>query len=82
MNESSARLNDELDLEALARGDRVAAGVLVELSRGARAYVLEPDVFAALTALSKTRSHGAGSGKLCWLNCGALASMCRRSSGR
>ena len=47
---------DELDLEALARGDRVAADVLVELCRGDRAYVLEPDVFAALKALSKARS--------------------------
>ena len=58
---------DELDLEALARGDRVAADVLVELCRGNRAYVLEPDVFAALRVLSKTRSL-ARLGKPCWLN--------------
>ena len=48
MNDSGARPHDELDLEALARGDRVAADVLVELCRGNPAYVLEPDVFAAL----------------------------------
>jgi hypothetical protein len=47
---------DELDLEALARGDRVAADVFVELCRGDRANVLEQDVFAALMVLSKTRS--------------------------
>lgn len=37
--------HDELDLEALARGDRVAADVLVELCRTARDYILDPDVF-------------------------------------
>jgi hypothetical protein len=52
----SARPQDELDLEALARGDRFAADVLVELCRGDRAYVLESDVFAALRILFKTRS--------------------------
>jgi hypothetical protein len=56
MNDSSAGPRGELDLEALARGDRVAADVLVELCRGNRAYVLELDVFAALAALSTTRS--------------------------
>jgi hypothetical protein len=56
MNDAGARMHDELDLEALARGDRVAAEVLVELCRGNRAYVLEQDVFAALMALSKTHS--------------------------
>jgi hypothetical protein len=56
MNDSGAGPHGELDLEALARGDRVAADVLVDLCRGDRAYVLEPDVFAALMALSKARS--------------------------
>ena len=55
MNDA-ARPTAELDLEALARGDRLAADVLVKLSHGNRAFVLEPDVFAALTALSTTRS--------------------------
>ena len=56
MNDAGAGPRAELDLEALARGDRVAADVLVELCRGDRAYVLDPDVFAALAALSKARS--------------------------
>jgi hypothetical protein len=56
MNDAGAGPRAELDLEALARGDRVAADVLVELCRGDRAYVLDPDVFAALMTLSKTRS--------------------------
>jgi hypothetical protein len=56
MNDAGARPTAELDLEALARGDRVPAEVLVERCRGDRAYVLEPDVFAALMALSTTRS--------------------------
>jgi hypothetical protein len=56
MKDAGAQPIDELDLEALARGDRVAADVLVERCRGDRVYVLEQDVFAALTALSKTRS--------------------------
>ena len=49
--------HDELDLEALARGDRVAADVLVECCRSKRAFVLEPDVFAALRVLSKDRAR-------------------------
>jgi hypothetical protein len=49
--------HDELDLEALARGDRVAADVLVECCRSKRAFVLEPDVFAALKVLSKDRAR-------------------------
>ena len=53
MNDFSARPHGELDLEALARGDRVAADVLVELCRRNRTFVLEPDVFAALRVLSK-----------------------------
>jgi hypothetical protein len=48
--------HDELDLEALARGDRVAAGVLVEQCRSNRARVLEPNAFAALRALYKDHS--------------------------
>jgi hypothetical protein len=56
MNDAGARLHGELDKEALARGDRVAADVLVELCRADLASVFEPDVFAALTILSKTRS--------------------------
>jgi hypothetical protein len=56
MNDSSARPRAELDLEAFARGDRVAADVLVALCRVDRVYVFEQDVFAALMALSKTRS--------------------------
>jgi hypothetical protein len=56
MNDSSARPHDELDFEALARGDRVAADVLVERCRGERDYIFDPDVFSALAALSKARS--------------------------
>ncbi len=56
MNDFGAQAPGELDLEALARGDRVAADVFVELCRGDRAYILEEDVFAALRVLSKTRS--------------------------
>jgi hypothetical protein len=56
MNKPGARPHDELDLEALARGDRVAAEVLVEHCRGAPSFVFDPDVFAALAALSKARS--------------------------
>jgi hypothetical protein len=58
MNDSNARIHDELDLEALARGDRVAAGVLVELCRTDRAIVFEPGVLAALKALSNDRARG------------------------
>jgi hypothetical protein len=47
--------HDELDLQALARGDRVAADVLVAQCRSNRARVLEPDVFAALRTLCKDR---------------------------
>jgi hypothetical protein len=57
MNDSAGGPHDELDLEALARGDRVAADVLVECSRSKRAFVLEPDVFAALRVLSKDRAR-------------------------
>jgi hypothetical protein len=53
---NDARSHDELDLEALARGDRVAADVLVERCRSNRVFVLDPDVFAALQVLSKTHS--------------------------
>ena len=56
MNDAGARPTAELDLEALAKGDRVPAGVLADLCKGKRAYVFEPDVFAALMALSKARS--------------------------
>jgi hypothetical protein len=56
MNDSSARPHDELDFEALAGGDRVAADVLVERCRGERDYIFDPDVFSALAALSKARS--------------------------
>ena len=52
---SDTRPHDELDLEALARGDRVAADVLVERCRGERDCIFDPDVFAALAALSKAR---------------------------
>ena len=55
MNDSSARSHGELDLEALARGDPIAAEVLVELCRTNRILVLEPDVFAALRVLFKDR---------------------------
>jgi hypothetical protein len=51
----TAGSHDELDLEALARGDRVAADVLVECCRCKRTFVLEADVFAALRVLSKDR---------------------------
>jgi hypothetical protein len=53
---AGARPREELDLEALTRGDRFSADVLVKLCDGNRAYVLEPDVFAALRILSKARS--------------------------
>ena len=53
----TAGSQDELDLEALARGDRVAADVLVECCRSKRAFVLESDVFAALRVLSKDRAR-------------------------
>jgi hypothetical protein len=56
MNDAGAGPRAELDLEALARGDRVAAEALVDGCRGDRVYVLEPDVFAALMTLSTTRS--------------------------
>jgi hypothetical protein len=49
--------HDELDLEALACGDRVAAGVFVEECRSNRARVLEPDVLAALRTLGKGRAR-------------------------
>ena len=47
-------LNSTLRRSLAATG--LAADVLVELCQGNRAFVLEPDVFAALTALSTTRS--------------------------
>jgi hypothetical protein len=56
MKDPNAPPYDELDLEALARGDRIAADVLVERCRGQRDCILDPDVFAALAALSKARS--------------------------
>ena len=40
-----------LTFEALARGDRVAADVLVKCSRLTASFVLEPDVLAALRVL-------------------------------
>lgn len=57
MNNSGARPHGELDCEALARGDRVAADVLVELCRSNRIFVLEPDVFAALRVLFTDRAR-------------------------
>jgi hypothetical protein len=57
VNDFGARPHGELDLEALARGDRVAAGVLVELCRTDRALVFEPSVLAALKALSNDRAR-------------------------
>jgi hypothetical protein len=58
MNDAGARPQGELDLEALACGDLVAASVLVELSRSNRILVLEPEVFAALRILFKDRPRG------------------------
>jgi hypothetical protein len=55
MNDSGARSHDELDFEALARGDRVAAAVLAERCRTDRAFVFEPSILAALKALSDDR---------------------------
>ena len=52
---SDTHPHDELDLEALARGDRVAADVLVERCRDDRNCIFDPDVFAALLALFKAR---------------------------
>jgi hypothetical protein len=53
----TAGSHDELDLQALARGDRVAADVLVEQCRSNPSVVLKPDVFAALRALCKDRAR-------------------------
>jgi hypothetical protein len=47
---------EQLDLEALARGDRVAAEVLVDLCRKDPSLVFEDNIFNALLTLSKTRS--------------------------
>ena len=60
MNDAGARPPDDLDLEALARGDRVAAGVLVERCGLKPTYVLEEEVFAALRVLSQMRSLARG----------------------
>jgi hypothetical protein len=64
MNGFGARPHNELDFEALARGDRVAAEVLVERCRSACDFVFDPAVLAALTALSKTRSAARALGAL------------------
>jgi hypothetical protein len=53
---NDARPPEELDIEALARGDRVALAALIDRCRLDREFVFAPDVLVALRSFRRTRA--------------------------